>query len=410
MKRLAALSMFGAMALMAGCNAGGIEFNGQQGVNQINIIGPIPHYNLPVEITLNEQNPTTSELWLGDKNNVYTLPTSYTGLTPGAFIQRTPTAGGYTYDIWSLSFGGASTDNPTSSTTSPVDDWVYLFSNPGATSGIDGAALAAQNTASPDENGIAAWVLSFCNQYYLRGVDGTELAPAVAGQPPVSYAGYGFASLDISIENYSATNPVQPSSLGSSVQQEIGDPTKTASNGYPYVLAATANVLHFQYNGGTTSNTAPSGLTSGGWSETRGENRYVELNFGWSDVVPYFDRAGEDGMGLGVYSWRYTDKWISAHSNYYDQLDGTHYCYFLAVVASHVIGQGVGVGSSGFTQELDQVFIMAQNANQDVSAFLAAGAQFEHRVGDLLLMQDVVNGTYSAPGSNSTLPGGGRRP
>ncbi|MBP9890454.1 MAG: hypothetical protein KBG84_01000, partial [Planctomycetes bacterium] len=44
----------------------------------------------------------------------------------------------------------------------------------------------------------------------------------------------------------------------------------------------------------------------------------------------------------------------------------------------------------------------------DLSAFVAAGKRFQFVVEDVLRMQDVLNGTFSAPGPKSTLPGPGR--
>jgi hypothetical protein len=48
---------------------------------------------------------------------------------------------------------------------------------------------------------------------------------------------------------------------------------------------------------------------------------------------------------------------------------------------------------------------MNQSVVLDMTAFIAAGKEFNFVVEDLLRLQDVVNGDFNNPGSLSTLPG-----
>jgi hypothetical protein len=126
---------------------------------------------------------------------------------------------------------------------------------------------------------------------------------------------------------------------------------------------------------------------------------------------PYFAGGGQILAGGGVYHKRYSDNWqqtTSGQNSLIDIDDGVQYSYYLACVGNHLIGYGIGMIDSAFALPgviNNQEDIMNQSVVLDMTAFIAAGKEFNFVVEDLLRMQDVVNGDFNNPGPLSTLPG-----
>ena len=162
---------------------------------------------------------------------------------------------------------------------------------------------------------------------------------------------------------------------------------------------------------------APSGLQAAGWREKPAENTHIETNAGQLQKVPvpdYFGGGGGIDAGGGVYMGRFSDMLqlvTSGPNAKVNSEDNVTYSYYLSAIGVHVIGYGVGLIDSSFALPgvvNNQEDMMNLAVVFDLSAFVAAGKQFQFVVEDVLRMQDVLNGTFSAPGPNSTRPGPGR--
>lgn len=380
------------MLLLAGCNADGLEFNGAQQVEQFPVRKtPVVHYQLPSEVPA-----------AGGAGYVVDEQTMI-NLTGATFVEQGPAG----HDLWAMTMSsGVCTDNP--SPLCSIIDWVWAH-----TDSQQGGAIA-HGAAWKGPAVIEAYVLSFQNQWFLRGLDGQPLVPAVAGQAPVKYEGYDFASMAISIhESAQAVSPFSTASSPS--QQEIGDPATVDANNIPRIATPVNNVVQFQWNGATAN--PPPGLQAVGWHELPAENTHIETNRGIMTRVPvpdYFGGGSGIDTGGGVYMQRFVAMWeqiTGGTSSLISRDDNVLYSYYLAVIGNHVIGYGIGLVDSSFASPgaiNDQEDIMNQSVALDLSALVAAGKQFQFVTEDLLRMQDVVNGTFSAPGPKSTLPGPGR--
>lgn len=392
MKGLAVVLSASAMTFVAGCGDGGIEFNGQTGIQGLTKRQtPITHYNLPSETV----NQTTQ---------VATLDVStILGITQAQFLEQSSPG----HDLWGMAFGPRCTDNPTCSTPAPVPDWIYALDTqaPWGTTGW----VSAPN-GSPD---IAAYCLSFQNQWMLRGITGGQLTAMNPGDPPVFYENLGFSSMAISIHDAgaaSATSALLGNTPPSAKQQEIGPAGTFDANNVPRTQVPMNNLIEFQYNGSG----APAGLMAAGWSETPGENTHIETNMltlsgVW--VPDYFGGGSTITTGGGVYTQRFVGGWLgttSGGNSNIAQDDAPIFAYYIAVVANHVIGKGVGLSDSAFALPgtvNNQESIMNISAFFDMTAFIASGKQFQFSSDELLVMQDVVAGDFMAPGPDSTLPG-----
>ncbi|CAG0992013.1 hypothetical protein PLCT2_02525 [Planctomycetaceae bacterium] len=393
MKRVIMMAAASSMLLLAGCNADGLEFNGAQQVEQFPVRKiPVVHYQLPSEVP----GPGGAGFVVDEQTMI--------NLTGATFVEQGPAS----YDLWGMVMSsGGCTDNPTCSTPAPIPDWNNythdVYKTPGP--GWKGQAV------------IEAYCLSFQNQWFLRAVDGQKIVPAVAGQAPVKYEGYDFDSLAISIHEVAQAVSPFSQTLGFTpayaAQQEIGDPATVDANNVPRVQTPVNNVVQFQFYGVG----APSGLQAAGWREKPAENTHIETNAGQLQKVPvpdYFGGGGGIDAGGGVYMGRFSDMWqlvTSGPNAKVNSEDTVTYSYYLAAIGVHVIGYGVGLVDSSFALPgvvNNQEDMMNLAVVFDLSAFVAAGKQFQFVVEDVLRMQDVLNGTFSAPGPKSTLPGPGR--
>ncbi len=381
------------MLVLAGCGSNGIEFNGAQQVEQFPVRKiPVVHYQLPSEVP-------------GPGGVGYVIDeTTIINLTGATFVEQGPAG----HDLWAMIMSsGPCTDNPTCPPpNTPIPDWPYThdtYKTPG--SGWKGQAV------------IEAYCLSFQNQWFLRGLDGQPLTAAVMGQAPVQYEGYGFASMPISIHERTQANSPFSQTLGFTppyaAQQEIGDPATYDANNVPRVATPVNNQVQFQYAGVG----APTGLQAAGWHEKWAENTHIETNAGQLQRCPvpdYFGGGSGIDTGGGVYMKFYSDMWqlvTSGPNAKVSSEDNVLYSYFLAAIGEHVIGYGIGLIDSSFALPgvvNNQEDMMNQAIVFDLSAFVAAGKQFQFVSEDLLRLQDVVNGTFTAPGPKSTLPGPGR--
>ena len=393
MKRVIMMAAASSMLLLAGCNADGLEFNGAQQVEQFPVRKtPVVHYQLPSEVPA-----------AGGAGYVIDEQTMI-NLTGATFVEQGPAG----FDLWGMVMSsGGCTDNPTCNTPAPNPDWNNythdVYKTPGP--GWKGQAV------------IEAYTLSFQNQWFLRGLDGQALVPAVAGQAPVKYEGYDFASLPISIHEVAQAVSPFSQTLGFTpayvAQQEIGDPATVDANNVPRVQTPVNNVVQYQFNGVG----APSGLQAAAWHEKPAENTHIETNASQMQRCPvpdYFGGGGGIDTGGGVYMGRYSDMWqlvTSGPNAKVNSEDNVLYSYYLAAIGVHLVGYGVGLIDSSFALPgvvNNQEDMMNLAVVFDLSAFVAAGKQFQFVAEDLLRMQDVVNGTFSAPGPKSTLPGPGR--
>jgi hypothetical protein len=283
-----------------------------------------------------------------------------------------------------------------------VPDWPYTLSGIGFPNGPawKGAAV------------VEAYTLSFQNQWFLRGIDGTDIPAAVAGQAPITYEGFGFKSMPISL--IEVQNQISPSNgLAFPAQREIGDPATFDIKNVPRIAVPATNILHYQFDGLG----APLGLVAAAWHENPAENTKIEDNFGSMVGVPvpdYFGGGGAITTGGGVYQGRFRTQWdqtTTGPTSLISNDDTMRYSYFLATMGNHLIGYGIGLIDSTFAlpgTQNDQSDIMSIAVVFDLSAFIAAGKQFQFVTEDLVRLQDVVNGDFTTPGSSSTLPGPNR--
>lgn len=408
MKRIAFLLAAGGMLLLSGCGSDGIVFNGQAQIEQFPVRKiPVVHYQLPSEV------PVT-----GGGAGFVLDETTMIALTGATFTQLGPAG----FDLWAMSLTSTPcTDNDGACGPPPalnIDDLEYAFTN--------------YKTPGPGWKGfpvVEAYTLSFQNQWFLRGVDGTALTSAVPGQAPVIYEGRGFGSMPISIHEIAqATGFSQTLSFGTpyAAQQEIGDPLTFDAFNVPRVATPVNNIVEFQWGGNGT----PSGLLAAGWHEPPATNTHIESNLFSLQSCPAPDYFG-GGSGIntdgGVYLKAFVDMWLlatGAATGTQGSIspDDTLICsYYLAAIGCHVIGYGIGLVDSSFAVPgvvNNQDDIMNLAVVFDLSAFIAAGKQFQFVVEDLERMQQVSGSTtiggvttqhsFMSPGPKSTLPGPGR--
>ncbi|MCB9893888.1 MAG: hypothetical protein H6839_05545 [Planctomycetes bacterium] len=399
MKRVAVLMTLG-VVLLAGCGSGGIEFNGVRQVEQFPIRKtPIVHYNLPSEVI----DPITgnADVDVAAFNSINLQVTDFVEqATPG-------------HDLWAMAMMDLCTDNPTCP-VAPVEDWTYTLTSY-KTPGPSWPDPTVTGTGINPILYIAAWTLSLQHQWFLREVNGSAIVPAVVGQPPVRYESVEFSSMAISIiEGAQIVTPFSPlyTNLGVSAQQEAipAGPAGTGSNGVEQIIVPATNVIDYGYNGLG----APQGLLAVSWQEAPAENKHIEMSIGSLQGVPvpcYFGGGGTIQAGGGVYHKRFSDNWqqtTSGTNSTIDFDDGVNYSYYLACVGNHLIGYGIGLIDSAYALPgavNNQEDIMNLSVVLDMTAFIAAGKEFQFVVEDLLRMQDTVNGDFMNPGILSTLPG-----
>ncbi|MCB9932425.1 MAG: hypothetical protein H6841_03295 [Planctomycetes bacterium] len=398
MKRVAVLIAVGVVGLVAGCGSDGIVFNGVKQVDQFPIRKtPIVHYNLPSEVT----DPVT-----GDHSVDVTAFTSI-NLAPATFTEQA-TPG---HDLWAEEFYATCTDNPTCPPpNTPVPDFIYTtqqYKPPGA----DWPDPTVTSLGPPPSFFIGAWTLSLQHQWFLRDVDGTALAPAMVGNPPVQYESVSFSSMAISIVE--ATQQTTPGTqLPVPGQQEAipAGPTGVGANGIEQIVVPASNFLDFAFNG----EGAPAGLLGAAWRESPAQNKHIETSYRVLQGVPapdYFGGGGPITSGGGLYHKRFSDHWqqtTGGANSTIDMDDGVNYSYYLAAVGNHLIGYGLGLVDSSFALPgviNNQEDIMNLSVILDMTAFIAAGKEFQFVVEDLLRLQDTVNGDWMNPGILSTLPG-----
>ena len=405
MKRVALLLAGGIVGLLAGCGSDGIVFNGVQQVEQFPVRKtPIVHYNLPSEVI----DPVTGDASVD--------VTTFLNITSASFIEQSSPG----HDLWAMNMFVGCTDNPTCSTPAPIPDWIYthdIYKTPGGGWPDPAVHQAPFPQPAPAANTyIAAWTLSIQNQWFLRDVDGSALTAAVPGNPPVTYESVQFSSMAISIHEVAqAASPFSPLTQQNPAvfdQQEttVNNPPGTGANGVVRVNPPVNNLLEWQYNGVG----APQGLLAASWRESPSENRHIETSFGVLQGCPvpdYFGGGGPIDTGGGVYMQRFSDNWQQTTGGTGSTIspdDGVIYSYYLAIIGNHLIGYGVGLVDSAFALPgviNNQEDIMNISVVFDMTAFIAAGKEFNFVVEDLLRMQDTVNGDFANPGPLSTLPG-----
>jgi hypothetical protein len=398
MKRVAVMMALGVAGILAGCGDGGIEFNGLKQVEQFPVRKtPIVHYNLPSEVI----DPVTGDASV-DIAEFTSINLQYTDFTE----QAVPG-----HDMWVMGMMDFCTDNPTCPTPAPKEDWSYTLENhkvPGA----DWPDPTVTSTGIPGFEYIAAWTLSLQHQWFLREVNGSAIVPAVVGNPPVQYESVQFSSMKISIvEIVNAVTPFTTLPVPGAQQEAIDvAPAGVGANGVERIVVPASNYFDYAFNG----QGAPQGMLAASWWEAPAENIHIETSIGAMQGVPappYFAGGGQILAGGGVYHGRFSDNWqqtTSGQNSTIDIDDGVQYSYYLAVVGNHLIGYGVGLIDSAFALPgaiNNQEDIMSQSVVLDMTAFIAAGKEFNFVVEDLLRMQDTVNGDFNAPGPLSTLPG-----
>lgn len=407
----------GVAGLLAGCGDGGIEFNGLKQVEQFPVRKtPIVHYNLPAEVI----DPLTGAASV-DVTQFTTINLQYTDFTE----QASPG-----HDLWCMSmYAGlpgatwpAWTDNPTMPPGPPgiaadTIDWIWATMShkiPGA----NWPDATVTSTGIPAHRYIAAWTLSLQNQWFLREVNGSAIVPPVVGNPPVVYEGLQFSSMKISIvEGSTATTNVSTLAVRGQREAISVGPTFPGVNGVEQIVVPASNVVAYSFNGSVIPAVgpgAPGGLLGASWQEPPAENLFIEDAFGMLQGVPappYFAGGGTIQAGGGVYHKRFSDQWQQTTSGATSQIninDGVQYSYYLAVVGNHLVGYGLGLVDSAFALPgaiNNQEDIMSQSVVLDMTAFIAAGKEFNFIKEDLLRMQDVANGDFMVPGPLSTLPG-----
>lgn len=385
--------VLGLLALaMAGCGGGGVEFNGRADHKQYDVRRtPIIHYNLPSEVI----DPVTGVPVL-DISGWLAIDLKFED-----FPERSSPG----HDLWAQGMDPANPNGPWRQTHD-----VYK------TSGAGWPSPLVNTQHRPACEYIAAWTLSIQNQWFLRDIDGAEISPPAVGMAPVRYEGYDFASMKISIhEAGSAASPFSQLLLANPAtpaQQEVGDPATVGLNNVQRVAAPCNNLL--AWNGIVS---APQGLLGACWREAPGVNKHIETNLGMMVGVPapdYFGGGGPIQCTGGVYMRRFVDNWVQTTSGTASTInlnDGVTYSYYLASIGTHLMGWGLGLKDSSFAVPsaiTDEEHLMNTSVVFDLTAFIALGKRFQFLSNDLLKLQDVANGTYLAPGPNSTLPGTGR--
>jgi hypothetical protein len=392
--------------LMSGCNSDGIEFNGVKQVEQFPIRKtPIVHYNLPSEVI----DPLTGEASV-DAAILDTVNLRFTDFaeksTPG-------------HDLWLMSMyaglpgapGWASLTDPPAPPPAPTDWEVVLNTEVGGGAAWPDPTVTLLLATTPAHEFIAAWTLSFQNQWFLREVNGSDVVPVVLGAAPVIYEGLFFKSMPISIIEGSQ-GTVTISTAPSPGQHEaipVGPPA-TGANGVQQIVIPASNVCDYAY--GDTA--AIAGMRGAGWQEPPAKNLHIEDNLASLIDVPappYFGAGGPVTTLGGVYHHRFGLDWVqttSGAASTIDSDDGVQYAYYLAAVGNHIIGYGLGLIDSSFALPgilKNQEDIMNQSVILDMTAFIAAGKEFQFVLEDLVRMQDVINGDFTTPGPKSTLPG-----
>lgn len=414
--RVAPIFAAGTFALLLGCSSDGIVFNGQAQVQQYPIrTTPIVHYNLPSEII----DPITGDATLDI--------TYYQNITEATFSELASPG----HDLWAMMLSDTyqCSDNPTCGTMQEVDDWTYLFLGGYAPAGPTGQGWPPGGSfphaqAQPFAmDKIGGWILALMNQWFLRDVDGAALASPSPGQAPVRIETVDFSSMAISIHEAQAAgsggSPLLGNTPPAATQQETGNPATTGANGKPRVQPPINNVVGWGYDG----NLAPSGLLAMGWREPPAQNIHIETNvqaMGSVAVVmqgvpvpDYFGGGNPVSGGGGVFLKRYIDQWWQTTDGNSVVLkdDGLTFCYYAAVVSSHLVGYGVGLLDSSFASISvinNQEDIMTLATTLDMTTYIASGKEFQFVTEDLQRMQDVVNGDWMTPGPLSTLPGSDR--
>jgi len=420
MNRIAAISAGGVLAILAGCPASdGIVFNGVRQVEQFPIRKtPINHLELEGET---ETSPGSGVYFM----DVQKLPVDPLGFSVLPF----PGHDWWAMDMLSPGGGFANpaicSDNPTCRTLGQIPDWWFtcdIWKAPGPGWPNPNVTTDATN---PANKFIAAWVLSIQNQWFLRAPNGAAVAPPGPGEAPWTIESGSFSSLHISLHETGVTtvpDDYTPSLTGNppiGPQQEVGDPLTIGANNVRRIVVPVNNVVSYGFDG----NGAPAGLLAAAWRESPGENVKIETNlsafpttntFMQSVGVPvpdYFGGGGPITCGGGVYHGRFSTQWTdttAGTSSTISQNDGVIYSYYLATVGNHLIGYGLGLMDSAFALPgviSNQEDIMNISVILDMTAFIAAGKQFQFVLEDILRMQDSVNGTFQDPGPKSTLPG-----
>ncbi|MCA8914453.1 MAG: hypothetical protein KDB90_03505 [Planctomycetes bacterium] len=396
MKRVAVLMTLG-VVLLAGCGSDGIEFNGLRQVEQFPIRKtPIVHYNLPSEVI--DPISGDAEVDVAAFNAINLQVTDFVEqATPG-------------HDLWAMAMMGQCTDNPTCPTIAPKEDWAYTLENY-KTAGAAWPDPTVTSTGISPILYIAAWTLSLQHQWFLREVNGSAIVPAVVGNPPVRYESVDFSSMAISIiEGAQLVTPISGLSVPSQQEAIPAGPAGTGANGVEQIVVPASNVLDYAYNG----QGAPQGLLAVSWQEAPAENKHIETSITALQGVPvpcYFGGGGTIQAGGGVYHKRFSDNWqqtTAGTNSTIDFDDGVNYSYYLACVGNHLIGYGLGMIDSAYALPgavNNQEDIMNLSVVLDMTAFIAAGKEFQFVVEDLLRLQDTVNGDWMTPGPLSTLPG-----
>ncbi|MBZ0137486.1 MAG: hypothetical protein K8I27_14055 [Planctomycetes bacterium] len=406
MKRVAILFAIGAVGLLSACGDGGIEFNGVKQVEQFPVRKtPIVHFNLPSE----------SFTAQGD---AYVDVMKFLPLTTGSFIEQ-PSPG---HDLWSQWMRGMDLDG------NMVEDWSQILTSGFGAAWPDNAVFQAPYPglgAVPAADYIQMWTLSLANQWFLRDIDGAVRTPVVPNDPPVQYEGAGFSSMPISIHatGQAATPYTDLYTInGVPAQQETttANPVGVGANGVIRTPTPVSNLLRWFANGLMNPNPFQ-GLLSVGWWEPPAQNIHIETIAGTVQRVPapdYFSGGGFIDAAGGIYVSAYIGQWrgvtdtAGGATPAVSRDDGVKFSYYLAVLVCHQIGNGLGLVNSSFALPgviNNQEDIMNESVVMDLTAFIAEGKQFNFVLEDLLRMQDVVNGDFMTPGSNSTLPGSDRQ-
>ncbi len=372
MKRLAFIIFTGTFFVLSGCGDDGVII-GNPGGPTVRTT-PIPHYVLPSD--------------------------SAAGFVDATLITGTPGELGAGNDLWALWFDeGTSTDNA-SVAVPPLTDWEEALT----TDLTPGAAWPGPGTAgvppTPRSN-VARWTLSVVNQHFFRDVDGSALAGTI------TYEGLDFTSHPISIVDEigqgTAGFVAGGSPYGIGEQNELIDAAATVgtgSNNYTQINISTSNIVNFAYDGGTGN---PGGSILGVcFVEAFGQNSHIESNVGRVTTVPNPIAAGAPitNTDAGILVKRFVGRWlqVTAANAGIDQDDGALFAYYMAAVAAHVIGNGVGLANSTFALPIGTVSnqddIMNRNVVLDMSALIVAGKQFQFVSTDHFRMKTTLPGQF----------------